>query len=359
MFTTPFTRAGTMIAKSLSVAFSSFSCGGTDFVVLPPQTQSAPSGPLSPSSSAGFTPVSDSSSSFYDANEELDLTDDEDSDTEWESDSECSALMRSTRKARVTCQQAQNIRQMHFSSLNNMRANLQHVIPHVLYRGGSPNFSPVSTVPQTPSGADHADADLDAIYSGYRHMTTLLDLEKVNRLADLLSPTQPDGEGNSDTSAPPAYDVEFAELAPPMPDVWIDPYGLPAGSHAEHLVCYNVETDSESFQNACFVLANSGLNFLTDFDISDSPRKCIFELSAILRRNDWWTLQSEETIPVDHVLASPQRLAKVRTSEPLFSRFSYTSLWRPQTEHARATEGEPRSPTSMSPGFGVLFEASE
>lgn len=355
MFTTPFTRAGTMIAKSLSVAFA-FSSGGTDFVVLPPQTQSAPSGPLSPSSSAEYTPISDSSSSFHDANEELDLTDDDDSGTEWESDSECSVFLRSSRRALVTCQQAQKIFQMHFSSLNNMRSKLQHTVPLVLYRGGSPNFSPVATVPSTPSGADHADADLDALYNGYRHMTTLLDLDKVNHLADLLSPTQP---GNSDISTQPGFDVELAEPGPPMADVWIDPYGLPAGSHAEHLVCYNVEADSESFHNAAYVLANSGLNFLTDFPLSDSPRKCVFEIRAILRRNDWWTLDSEETIPVDHVLAWPQRLSKVRTTEPLFSRFSYTSQWQPRTEHARATEGEPRSPKSMSPGFGVFFDAEE
>ena len=162
------------------------------------------------------------------------MTDDNDSGTEWESDSECSVFLRSSRRAHVTCQQAQKIRQMHFSSLNNMRSKMQHTVPLVLYRGGSPNFSPVATVPSTPSGADHADADLDAIYNGYRHMTILLDLDKVNRLADLLSPTQPD---NSDTFTQPGFDVEFAEPVPPMSDVWIDPYGLPAGSHAEHLVC--------------------------------------------------------------------------------------------------------------------------
>lgn len=355
MFTMPFTRAGTMIAKSLSVAFA-FSSGGTDYVVLPSQTSSAPSGPLSPSS-AGYSPVSDSSSSFYDANEELNLTDDEDSGTEWESDPECSVFVRSSRRARVTWQQAQKIRQMHFSSLNNMRSNLQHTIPLVLYRGGSPNFSPVATVPQTSRGADHADADLDAIYSGYRHMTTLLDLDKVNRLADLLSPTLPDGTLNSGTSAQPASDVELAEPAPPTSDVWIDPYSLPAGSHAEHLIVTNVVPHDIGFHNACYVLANSGHNFMTEFGISTSPRKCVFEISAILRRSSWWNFQSEETIPVDHVLAWPQRLAKVRTTEPLFSRFSYTSMWQPQTEHARATEGEPRSPRSMSSGFGVLFEA--
>ena len=245
---------------------------------------------------------------------------------------------------------------MHFSSLSNMRSNLKHVIPHVLYKGASPNFSPVATVPQTPSGGADDDA-LDEIYRGYRHMTTLLDLDKVTKLADLLSPTQPDGEGNFDTSVQHGVDVEFAEPDPPMSDVWIDPYGLPAGSYADHLVCYNVESNSQGFHNACFVLANSGLNFLTDYDVSTSPRKCVFEISAILRRNDWWTLQSEETIPVDHVFAWPQVLAKVRTTEPLFSRFSYTSQWQPRTEHARATEGEPMSPKSVSPGFGIMFEA--
>ncbi|GAB7332370.1 hypothetical protein MBLNU13_g04190t1 [Cladosporium sp. NU13] len=355
MFTIHFTRASTMI-KSLSVAFS---CGGTDCVALPLQTQSAPSGPLFPSSSTGYTPISDSSSSFYDANEDFDMTGDEASDVDWESDSECSLLLRSSRRAHVTWQQARRIRQMHFSSLNNMKANLQHTIPLVLYRGASPIFSPVATLPQTPTGFGADDPDLDAIYSGYRHITTLLDLDKVYRLADLLSPTQPDGEDNSDTSAQPGFGVEFAEPAPPMSDVWIDPYGVPAGSWAEHLVCYNVEPASESYTNACHILANSGLNFLTDYDVSTSPRKCVFEISAILRRHDWWTHQSEETIPVDYVLPWPQRLAKVRTTEPLFSRFSYTSQCQPRTECARDTEGEPRSPRSMSPGFGVLFEASE
>ena len=355
MFTTLFTRTGTMIAKSLSVVFS---FEGTDFVLLPPQTQSAPSGPMDPFSDE-YASISDSSSLFYDANEDCDMTNDEDSDVDWESDSECSAFLRCSRRAHVTLQQAQRIRQMHFSSLNNMISNLQHTIPLVLYRGGSPNFSPVATVPPTPTGSGADDADLDAIYSGYRHMTTLLDLDKVNCLAALLSPTQLDGNRNIDISAQPASGVEFAEPAPTTSDVWIDPYGVPPGPWAEHLVRYNVEPDSIGYPQACHVLANSGLNSLTDYPVSTSPRKCVFEISAILRRHDQWTHQSEETIPVDHVLAWPQVLKRVRTAEPLFSRFSYTSQWQPRTECARVTEGEPRSPKSMSPGFGVLFETSE
>lgn len=363
MFAMPFfTRAGTMIVESLSVGFS---CNGGDFVVLPPQATSTPT--RSPSTSSGeSTSASDSSSSFYDADEEFDMIDDEDSGTDWESDSECSVFLRTSRRAHVTWQQAQQIRQLHFGSMVEMTDRLKHAIPHVRYQGASPDFSyqpnPQTTVPQTP--VPEADDDfLDEIYSGYRHMTTLLDLDEVADLAGLQSPTQPTGHSNPDTSAQPNanpffdFDCDFTAPPPPMSDLWIDPYGVPEGSWAEDLACYNVEPDSEGYSNACYILANSGLNFLTDYDISSSPRKCVFEISAILRRNELWTLQSEETIPVDHVLPWPQFLAKVRASEPLFSRFSYTSQWQPQTERARKTEGEPRSPKSMSPGFGVMFEA--
>jgi hypothetical protein len=95
---------------------------------------------------------------------------------------------------------------------------------------------------------------------------------------------------------------------------------------------------------------------MTDYPISSSPRKCVFECSAILRRNELWTLQSEENIPVGHVLDWPRVLPKVRARERLFLPFSYTSQWQPLSQRVKMTEGEPVSPKSMSPGFGVLFE---
>ena len=338
-------------------------CGGTDVIVLPAEHSSAPAGQVSPSSSGGYTSDSDtdSSSSFYGEDDDFDMTD--------SSSAPLLSPMRYTRfrRASLTWQKAQDIRSMHFDSLCTMKASLEATIPLVKYRGGSPVFSPVATVPQTPNEPVAADAadddDLDEIYRGYRHMTTLLDLDQVANLADLQSPTQPNDHGNSDISAQPNvdpffdFDFDFTEPAPPTTDVWIDPYGIPSGSYAEHLVVMNVSIDSEGYPNACYILANSGLNFLTEYEISTSPRKCVFECSAILRKNELWTLQSEETIPVGHVAPWPQILTKVRTSEPLFSHFSYTSQWQPQTERARKTDGEPRSPRSMSPGFGVMFEA--
>lgn len=338
-----------MNVRSLSVAIS---FNGSDVVVLPPQTQLAANASQFPSSSGEYTSISSSSSSFYDESAPL------------------LSPMRYTRpcRAAMTWQQAQDIRSMHSSSMDAMKAGLQYRVPHVEYRGGSPIFSyhssPRPTVPQPPVPQTD-DALLDEIYSGYHHITTL-DLDDVANLSDLRTPIQPPRKGNPDTSAQSYmkhgffhgfFDFELSEPAPLMPDIWIDPYGLPSGSHAEHLVVTNVDPDSEGYPNACYILANSGLNFLTDYPVSDSPRKCVFEISAILRRHSLWTPQWEETISVGHVFSWPSVLTKVRTRDSLFSRFSYTSQVQPRTEHARATEGEPRSPRSTSPGFGVLFEA--
>ncbi|KAM0702316.1 hypothetical protein Q7P35_011226 [Cladosporium inversicolor] len=356
----PAIRVGAMNVRSLKVTIS---CGGTDVIILPVECSSAPAGQVSPSSSDGSTSDSDtdSSSSFYGEDDDSDMTD--------SSFSPLLSSMRYTRfrRASLTWQRAQDIRCMHFDSMCTMKASLEATVPLVTCRGGSPIFSPVATVPQTPNEAVAADAadddDLDEIYRGYRHMTTLLDLDEVDGLTGLQSPTHPNGHDNSDTSTQPNvdpffdFDFDFTEPAPPMTDVWIDPYGIPPGSYAEHLVVMNVAIDSDNYYNAYHILANSGLNFLTDYPLTTSPRKCVFEISAILRRTEFWTPQSEETIPVDNVLAWPQVLTKVRTSQLLFSPFSYTSEWQPQTEHVRKTESEPRSPRSMSPGFGLMFEA--
>lgn len=282
------TRAGTMDSGSQSVAIS---FDGGVVVVLRPQIQSAPTLPSPPSSSGGFTSILSSSSSFY--NEFAPLL----------------SPRRYTRPCRapMTSQQAQDIRSMHSSSLDAMKADLKHRNPQVEYRGGSPIFSyhssPRPTVSQAP--VTQADDDLlDEIYSGYHHITTLDDLDDVTNLSDLRSPTQPHRQGNSGTSAQPYmkhgffhgfFDFELSAPPPLMPDIWIDPYGLPSGTHAEHLVVTNVKPDSEGYPNACYILANSGLNFLTDYPVSDSPRKCAFEASAILRRHSLWTPQSEET----------------------------------------------------------------
>jgi hypothetical protein len=346
-----FTRAGTVIAESLSVGFS---CDGSDFVVLPPQTQSAPAGSSSPSSGESSSDsVSDSDSisdsSYYDANDAFEITDDE-----WESDSECSVFLRTSRRAHVTCQQAQQIRNMHGLSLSDLKNNLKHRVPHVMWQGGTPNFSywssPHPTVPQTPvSEVDDGFLDeiLDELYNGYRHITTL-DLDDVPTLADLKSPTQPD------------LDFGLGLDGPLVQANWVDPYGIPAGSFAEHMPVCNVPLDSEDYPVAFHTLANSGLNWLTDYDVSDSPRKCLFEISAILRRQPQWDSQSCETKDVGEVLDWPMTLGKVSTRETLFVPFSYTNVWQPRTELARRIEGAPVSPKAMppmSPAFGVMFEA--
>jgi hypothetical protein len=338
-----FTRADTVNVGSQSVAIS---FNGTNVVVIPPQIQSAPTRPSFPSSSGGYTSISLSSSSFYDESAPL------------------LSPMRYTRlcRAPITWQQAQDIRCLHSSSMDAMKASLKHRIPQVEYRGGSPIFSyhssPRLIVPQTL--VLQADDDVDEIYSGYRHITTL-DLDDVANLSNLKSPTQSHGQENSDTSVQPsmdhACDLQFDEPAPPMSEVWIDPYALPPGSYAENLPVCNVSTHSSDYPLAFHTLVNSGLNFWTDYELSDSPRMCLFAISAALMRCPFWTHESCETIAIDQQLAWPQQLEKVNTRERLFVPFSYTSSWQPRTEHARMVEGEPRSPTSVSPGFGVLFEA--
>jgi hypothetical protein len=241
-----------------------------------------------------------------------------------------------------------------------MQDNLKHRILHVMWQGGTPNFSywstPQPTVPQTPVG-DAADALLDAIYSGYYHITTL-DLDEVANLSDLQSPTQPSGQGVPDAPAQPELDYKFD--VPFVQANWIDPYGIPPGSYMEHLPVCNVPLDSEDYPFAFHTLANSGLNFLTDYPLSDSPRKGCFEITAILHRNDLWNSSSRETVTIGQPLEWPTRLEKVSTRETFFRPFSYTNVWQPRTELMRATEGAPVSPRAMppmSPAFGVLFEA--
>ena len=363
LFATPSTRAGTMNVKSLSVGVS---CDGSDFVVLPPQTQSAPTRPATPSP-AEYTAVS-SSSSFYDEDDDI-STSDEDSGSEYspseDLDESDAPFLRYTRgcRAPVTWAQAQKIRQLHFRSWNEMRDRLSSTIPHVNYQGGSPDFSrqqtPRPTVPQTPA-VQAGDDSLDEIYSGYHHITTL-DLDEVANLSDLKSPTQDHGQHNPDASVQP--ETEPKSDLPFVQPNFIDPYGIPPGSFMEHLPVCNVPLDSEEYPFAFYTLANSGLNFLTDYDVVESPRKGVFEISAILRRNALWDGQSgmRETIAVGQVLDWPTTLAKVRTREPLFVPFSYTNVWQPRTELARATGDDlpvsPKAMPPMSPSFGVLFEA--
>jgi hypothetical protein len=334
-------------------------------VVLPPQTQSAPISSSSPSSGE-YTSGSESSSWFFDEDDVSSADDDSGSEYAPSEDLEdCDApLLRSrcTRgcRAAVTYRQAQQIRNMHSLSLSDMQDNLKHRILHVMWQGGTPNFSywstPQPTVPQTPVG-DAADALLDAIYSGYYHITTL-DLDEVANLSDLQSPTQPSGQGVPDAPAQPELDYKFD--VPFVQANWIDPYGIPPGSYMEHLPVCNVPLDSEDYPFAFHTLANSGLNFLTDYPLSDSPRKGCFEITAILHRNDLWNSSSRETVTIGQPLEWPTRLEKVSTRETFFRPFSYTNVWQPRTELMRATEGAPVSPRAMppmSPAFGVLFEA--
>ena len=233
-----------------------------------------------------------------------------DSDSDWDSGSEyCPSeelddsdapSLRYTRDCRapVTRQQAIQIRNFHKAALRAQRKALRHTVPLVMFQGS-----------QTPV-------------------------------------LQAQGEA----------DFQFAE--PLVQANWIDPYGLPSDAIDAHLPVRDIPIDHKDYPGAFHALANSGHNYLTDFPVVDSPRKSGFQISAMLRSERLleWTSGSRETMSIGQQIPLPN-VQKVNTRAVTFVPFSYTNVWQPRTEAARAAGDDvPVSPRAMPPrsaGFGA------
>jgi hypothetical protein len=371
----PSTRAGTMNVKQLSVTISS---NGSDIVVLPPR-------PITPFP-GGYNSLASSPSSVYDEDGDSVMTSENESD---DSGSEycptviladTPAPLRYTRtcRAAITSRQAAEICKMHSLSLYDMKCNLWNTVPHVRFIGSSPaDLSPAPTAPptipqtplepafgevfddhqlltvadRTPTPAGSYDDFFASLYQTYltHDVEEGAELSARQPTPDAVTDAYVFGQGSPPAPPVPVQDdTDFDafvanELAS---ETWIDPYALPDNACDRHMPVCNVLLDSETYHFALHTLANSGVNFLTDYPLSTSPRVRPGQIRHALQK---WNLgRCSDPIIVGEQLEWPTRLYQVSTRDNLFVPFSYTNLWQPRTEISRASEGEPMSPKTVA-----------
>jgi hypothetical protein len=283
-------------------------------------------------------------------------------------------------RAAISARDVAQIRNMHSSSLNDVRGKLWDTVRHLRYRGASPaDLTPAQTAHATAAQAplesafrevfdDHellpvADRTptpagaYDDLFASFSQVCSAQLAQDFNGVAlpseREQTPTAVIGAyvyGQGSAPVPVQDDTDFeAFFADQLAsESWIDPYGLPENAFTRQPVC-NVPRDSEEYHVALYMLANSGVNASTDYPVSNSPRMRPGQIRNTLRQ--WYPWYQDE-IYVGQEMEPPEELHPIMARNALFVLFSYTNLWQPRTEIARATEGEPLSPTAMSPrGF--------
>lgn len=286
-----------------------------------------------------------------------------------------------SRRAAITGKEVSEIAYSLTRSLFELQSRLSHELPIVDYRGMSPDLSycstPVADVAHSTKFHEDFEDPVDQP-AAPEYLTRIVsppsayddvfaevadsgqDLDNVSNLAE-LRPTPTSGEyvfGEGEGSPTPTLtgkkqsnpDGHVNELR--QDESLIDPYNVPLNAFCADLPICNVAPESEEYGFAFHTLANSGVNFLTDYPVVNSPRMGPFEIRHALNGHHPYGLFMESKL-VGEVLEWPMQLCKVRTREILFVPFSYTDKWQPRTELARLTEPEELSPRSM-PRFGFV-----
>lgn len=123
-------------------------------------------------------------------------------------------------------------------------------------------------------------------------------------------------------------------------DVLIDPYDLP-----EDAPPCNVREDEIDHPYIVACLANSGVNYMTEYEVVNSPRQTPRTLDKRLRNIDF---RFRHSIANGCLFSYPDPLP-IQADKPAFTPFSYTSVDQPRTRIARLMEGEPVSPKTRVP----------
>lgn len=154
-------------------------------------------------------------------------------------------------------------------------------------------------------------------------------------LADLTNEV---ADGNSDLDS-------FMEGSNHMSESFIQPYDLP--SNVGNAVCSNLPQHHVDYDFAAYTLANSGVNVVTEFPLSTSPRMDARTIRSTLKGYSKWYRDSKEV----GFAIQPRDFVAVSRRWVCFEQFSYTNSWQPTSMITKELEGVPLSPKSMPSAY--------
>lgn len=145
-------------------------------------------------------------------------------------------------------------------------------------------------------------------------------------------------DGNSDLDS-------FMEDSDHMAESFIQPYDLP--SNVGDAVCSNLPPNHVDYDFAAYTLANSGVNVITEFPLSTSPRMDARTIRSTLKGYSKWYRDSKEV----GFAIQPRDFVAVSRRWVCFEQFSYTNSSQPTSMFTKELEGEPLSPKSMPSAY--------
>lgn len=305
--------------------------------------------------------------------ENINLTSDDDSDSSWFYDEdevgsmELEPLSRQVThepsfdevsgRSYVTNAQAMEIRNMHSLSLIHTYQSCKE--KYMIYIGASPCSTHSPTACSTPTAItalneSRGDWDItgcnDDVFAPASPKNYHDDVF-AQVMAEVANDNDPELfalSESSEPSTPTRGDGSYCypNGHQPFPkannnkDTLIDPYGLPDDAP----LC-NVREDEIDHPYIVACLANSGVNYMTEYDVFKSPRQTDQDIHNRLRDIDF---RFRHSIANGCVISYPEPIS-IYAEKPVFTPFSYTSLDQPRTRMARLMEGEPVSPKTRVP----------